>query len=236
MSDVPLMSLQFSWGAVTIGVAWIRGRGALIATRLLVGLFEAGFFPTSVAYLSFFYRRYDLGVRLALFYGQYAVAGAFSGAISYGIFTITDAKLLNWQYLFIIEGALTCFFAIVAWVLLPTGPGSAWYLTKEEQRFAADRIRQDNALYIRHRYQESGIEEDRLRKRDVIETAKDWKLWYVLVFNIMASVPPNAFNVFLPLVVEGLGYSSLHANLMSVPPFVCGAVSLYLFAWHSDRT
>ena len=45
------------------------------------GAFEAGFYPTAVAYLSFFYCRYDLAVRIALFYGQYAIAGAFSGSI-----------------------------------------------------------------------------------------------------------------------------------------------------------
>ena len=55
--------------------------GALIAIRLLLGLFEAGFYPTAVFYLSTFYTRFDLGVRIGLFYGQYAVAGAFSGAI-----------------------------------------------------------------------------------------------------------------------------------------------------------
>lgn len=54
---------------------------ALIATRLLIGLFEAGFYPTAVAYLSTFYTRFDLAVRIGLFYGQYAIAGAFSGSI-----------------------------------------------------------------------------------------------------------------------------------------------------------
>jgi hypothetical protein len=49
--------------------------------RLIIGAFEAGFYPTVVGYLSCFYRRYDLAVRLALFYGQYAIAGAFSGSI-----------------------------------------------------------------------------------------------------------------------------------------------------------
>jgi MFS family permease len=53
----------------------------LIAVRLLIGLFEAGFYPTAVFYLSTFYTRFDLAVRIALFYGQYAIAGAFSGAI-----------------------------------------------------------------------------------------------------------------------------------------------------------
>lgn len=55
--------------------------GALIAMRLLIGLFEAGFYPTCVSYLSFFYTRFDLAIRIAIFYGQYAIAGAFAGAI-----------------------------------------------------------------------------------------------------------------------------------------------------------
>lgn len=53
----------------------------LIALRLLIGVFEAGFYPTALFYLSTFYTRFDLAVRIALFYGQYAIAGAFSGAI-----------------------------------------------------------------------------------------------------------------------------------------------------------
>ncbi len=47
----------------------------------MIGVFEAGFYPTALFYLSNFYTRFDLAVRIALFYGQYAIAGAFSGAI-----------------------------------------------------------------------------------------------------------------------------------------------------------
>lgn len=93
----------------------------------------------------------------------------------------------------------------------------------------------DNAEFVTHTYGADGIERERLTKRDVVETARDWKTWYVLVFNICASVPSQAFSVFLPLVVQGLGYSSIQANLMSVPPYVCGAIGLYLFALSSDR-
>ncbi|KAB5554848.1 major facilitator superfamily transporter [Coniochaeta sp. 2T2.1] len=228
-------TMMISWGAVTIAQAFIHGRGQLIAMRLLIGLFEAGFYPTAVAYLSFFYPRFDLAIRIGIFYGQYAIAGAFSGALSYGIFQIRSGPLLNWQYLFVIEGVLTCLFAILAWFLLPAGPGSAWFLKADERAFAAERIRQDSALFVQHEYGEDGVETDRLSKRDIIETAKDWKLWFVLVFNICASVPTQAFSVFLPLVLKALGYSSLGANLMSIPPYVCGAVGLWIFAWNSDR-
>jgi hypothetical protein len=220
---------------VTICQCWIHGRGGLIGTRLLIGALEAGFYPTAVAYLSNFYRRYDLAIRVGLFYGQYAIAGAFSGAIAYGVFQIPNPRLWTWQYLFIIEGSLTCLMSIISYLLLPISPATAWFLTKEERVFAAERMRLDSAMYVQHRIAATGVEEDRLTRRDIVETAKDWKLWFVLIFNICASVPSQAFSVFLPLVVEGLGYTNLHANLMSVPPYVCGAVGLYIFAFSSDH-
>jgi sugar phosphate permease len=155
---------------------------------------------------------------------------------AYGIFQL-HGSLHNWQYLFIIEGALTCLIALIAWFWLPFGPGSAWFLTPSQRQFATTRMQIDSARYVQHTYGADGIEKskERLTKRDVKETAKDWKLWYILPFNICASVPGQAFSVFLPLVVKGLGYESIRANLMSVPPYVCGAVGLYLFAYSSDH-
>jgi MFS family permease len=229
--------LMISWGALTIGNAFIHGRGQLIAIRLLIGLFEAGFYPTALFYLSTFYTRFDLGLRMGIFFGQYAVAGAFSGAIAYGIFHL-KGHLQNWQYLFIIEGSLTIFIALVTLFWLPAGPSSAWFLTPAEREYATERIRRDNEKFVVHDDEPETrlhLTSHRLTKRDVIETAKDWKLWTVLICNICASVPSQAFSVFLPVVVKGIGFTSIQANLMSVPPYVCGAVGLYLFTFSSDR-
>ena len=72
---------QIGWGIFTLAHAFVRGKRSLIAVRLMIGAFEAGFYPTAVAYLSTFYGRYDMAVRIGIFYGQYAIAGAFSGSI-----------------------------------------------------------------------------------------------------------------------------------------------------------
>ncbi|KAJ4401639.1 hypothetical protein N0V91_007811 [Didymella pomorum] len=210
--------MMLGWGTFTLAHAFIRGRSSLIALRLMVGAFEAGFYPTAITYLSTFYCRYDLGVRIALFYGQYAIAGAFSGSIAYGVFKIKHTHLHNWQYLFIIEGGLTIFLGIIAWCWLPH-----------------ERLLQDNADSTGGDFSGNAPGKPKLSKRDVKETLRDWKLWYILIFNICASVPAQAFSVFLPLVVQGLGYSSLQANLMSVPPYLFGAATLYLFALSSDH-
>ncbi|KAF9690641.1 hypothetical protein EKO04_011517 [Ascochyta lentis] len=226
--------MMLGWGTFTLAHAFIRGRPSLITLRLMVGAFEAGFFPTAVSYLSTFYCRYDLGVRIAIFYGQYAIAGAFSGSIAYGIFQIDSTALHKWQYLFIIEGGLTILLGIAAWFWLPQCPESAWFLSAEDRQFATERILQDNASSMGQNYGYDARKRADLSWRGVKETMIDWKLWYCIVFNICASVPSQAFSVFLPLVVQGLGYSSLRANLMSVPPYLCGATTLYLFALSSD--
>lgn len=46
-----------SWSLVTIGTAFVRTYGALCALRVLLGLFEAGFFPCLILYISQVYKR-----------------------------------------------------------------------------------------------------------------------------------------------------------------------------------
>ncbi|CCC05073.1 hypothetical protein SMACR_07729 [Sordaria macrospora] len=265
------------WGGRVwiVGImAFIKGRVSLITTRLLVGAFEAGFYPTALAYLTAFYPPFDLAVRIALFYGQYAVAGAFSGAIAYVIFRIEHPTLKSWQLLFLIEGGATCLVALFAWAWLPEGPESAWFLTEEERRVFRRRRRvvdrttgkgwttesDDEGMNGRYHGEEDteiqrmvvtvpsaeDVEEEEEEEeeeasgrlvtwREIVQVVRDWKLWLLLFCNICASVPSTAFSVFLPLVVEDMGFSSLQANLMSVPPFIFGALGVYLFALSSDR-
>lgn len=80
-------------------------------------------------------------------------------------------------------------------------------------------MQQDTAEYIKHEYGHDGLEKDRLSKRDFKEAAKDWKFYGVILFNICASVPTQAFSIFLPLVLQGLGYTSIRANLVSPPNY-----------------
>lgn len=172
---IPIMML--GWGICTIAQAWTNSKATLIAIRLLVGAFEAGFFPTACAYLSTWYTRFDLAVRIALFYGQYAVAGAFGGCIAYGIFHIQGGALHNWQWLFVIEGTATCMFAILSWFWLPIGPGSAWFLNATDREYGVDRIRNDSDQYNQHNHRENEVDMNPLTRRDWVETGKDWKLW-----------------------------------------------------------
>ncbi|PWN53886.1 MFS general substrate transporter [Violaceomyces palustris] len=219
--------LMVCWGAFTIAHAFVKSEGMLIALRLMIGVFEAGFYPCAVYYLSSCYIRWDLARRLALFYGMYAVSGAFSGVIAYYLLQISAGQLRGWQYLFIVEGALTVTFAILAYFWLPQHPNTAFFLNQEERMWAVERISRDSGG-------KDGFSQT-LTKKDLVEAARDWKFWLLLPCNIAASTPSQAFSVFLPIIVEDLGHTSYHANLMSVPIYAIGAIGLYAIAWDSDR-
>lgn len=79
-----------------------------------------------------------------------------------------------------------------------------------------------------------------LTSHDVLSALTSWHLWWLLFCNILSAIPVSSFSVFLPLIVRGLTgvdpSSASLANLLSVPPFLVGAIVLFAFAIYSDRT
>ena len=57
----------------------------------------------------------------------------------------------------------------------------------------------------------------------------------MMVWNMIAVLPVHGFTVFLPPVLAGMGFSNLRANLMTVPPFLCGTLGLVILVYLSDR-
>ncbi|QDS74095.1 hypothetical protein FKW77_009643 [Venturia effusa] len=74
-----------------------------------------------------------------------------------------------------------------------------------------------------------------LTRADVLSALFDWKLWYLLVCNILSTMPVTAFLVFLPLILRQLTKSPALANLLTAPPSFVGALMLYSFTYWSDK-
>lgn len=78
-----------------------------------------------------------------------------------------------------------------------------------------------------------------LSRHDITSALLNYKIWHLLICNILSVIPATAFGVFLPLVVKqlspALSLSPAASNLLSAPPFACGAVVLFIFARWSDR-
>lgn len=76
------------------------------------------------------------------------LAGAFGGAIAYGVGHINGAAGLEaFRWLFIIEGIITLLSAFPLWFFLPDYPARAKWLNEADKRFAEDRLKERGGGY-----------------------------------------------------------------------------------------
>lgn len=231
---IPIMIL--GWGAVTTAQCALRGRGMLFGLRLLLGVFEAGFVPTSYYYVGTLYPAYMAGLRMGFISISFTFAGAFSALIAYGILQLESARWANWQLLFIVQGSVTLGIG-AACLFLPNRLSKAWFLTAEERTHAVRRMELDTAIMASAGGEHANSEEHdrRITLKNIIEAFRDWRKMLIVLWTACATVPAYGFSIFLPLIVQGMGYEGVKANLMSVPPFLVGAVALVSWVWLSDH-
>ncbi|KAI1305631.1 putative MFS transporter [Xylaria venustula] len=218
--------LMFSWGALTIGLGGVNSYASLTVVRFLLGVFEAGLFPGLVYYLTFWYKADERSIRVAFILASATLAGAFGGAIAYGIGHINKAGGLSaWRWLFIIEGIPSLLSAFFVFFFLPDYPEDAKWLTIQERDLAVHRLRLEGS---------KGASKA-MTWHDAKETLTDWRLWghYVIYFGI--SVPFSSLSLFTPSITAGLGYDDLRAQLMTVPPYAVAYVVQIFTSWSADH-
>lgn len=147
---------------------------------------------------------------MALILASATLAGAFGGAIAYGIGHINQASgLSGWRWLFIIEGAPSCLSAVAVWFVLPDFPETARWLSVEEKALAVERLRIEGSKGDSHN----------ITWADAKTTLTDWRLYGHYLIYFAVSLPFSSLSLFTPSITAGLGYKDLQAQLMTVPPW-----------------
>ncbi|PVH89419.1 high-affinity nicotinic acid transporter [Cadophora sp. DSE1049] len=221
-----LSFIAFAWGMVTLGMGFMQNWKALYACRLLLGFFEAGLIPCIDVYIGLVYKREERGQRSAIIFAFSALASAFGGILAYGLTQINGpGDFEGWRWLFIVEALLTILTVPVFFFLFPQEPRDAWFLTPEEK------------ILIRARYAKDphwGIDEE-FKWASCFSIFVDPKWYALVVFQFSVDVSLYGFTTFLPAILKGMGYTSVHANLLTVPIYVWGLLWFLFVAWMSDR-
>ncbi|KAH8766608.1 major facilitator superfamily transporter [Diaporthe sp. PMI_573] len=218
--------LMFGWGACSTGLAGAHNYATVTGVRFLLGVFEAGLFPGLVYYLTFWYKTDERSIRVAFILASATLAGAFGGAIAYGVGHMNQVHDISaWRWLFIIEGAPSCLSAFFVLFLLPDFPETVSWLSADERALALRRLHVEGS---------KGLHQSDWW-HDTKATLLDWRLWghYAVYFGI--STPFSSLSLFTPSITAGLGYKDLQAQLMSVPPYAVAYVVQILVSWSADR-
>ena len=132
------------WGAVSSLQAACTNPGGLVAVRFFLGVFEASFAPGCALYLSFWYLKSELSLRIAAYAGMSALSGVISGLIAYGMGNAKHLAVTSWQGLFIVEGVPTVVVGLLTLWILPGRPESSrshWFTDEEHEIILSRRTR-----------------------------------------------------------------------------------------------
>ncbi|GIZ41949.1 hypothetical protein CKM354_000523200 [Cercospora kikuchii] len=227
-----LGAICFLWGCVMIGMGFAPAWDVLAGLRVVLGLFEAGFFPACVYLLSTWYVRYEMGKRYSFFYLIGMFASAASGILAYGLMQMAGLADLNgWRWIFIMEGILTVIIAVVGWFFLvpfpDDHPEKSWnFLNEREVAWVIARVEADRADTV--------TEPFNLVK--FLKPASDPKVWgFAMIFCCLTTIT-YALAYFLPIILRnGMGFSVGEAQCLVTPPYAFAGIVMLICGWAGDK-
>ncbi|PGG95543.1 hypothetical protein AJ79_09998 [Helicocarpus griseus UAMH5409] len=223
-----LPTLCLCWGIITTLQSQVHNYEGLLAARFFLGLLEGGLFPGIVLYLSSFYRRHELQVRVGLFFSAAALSGAFSGLLAAAIQNMEGiGNQRGWQWIFCLEGLFTVLFGVFSFFVLPDTPAQVSLFTPQEATHCAHRLTLDTGANF--------PDTEKITLPRVLSTFRD-----LHVLNLCATLFCNGATLFglayfTPSIVQSLGYPPITTQLLTVPPFATGFLCTMLSAYLSDR-
>ncbi|KAI9745629.1 MAG: hypothetical protein M1818_001163 [Claussenomyces sp. TS43310] len=227
-AHVYVSGIVLCWGLTASLQSCVTSFVGLICLRFLLGIGEAGF--TGIPYyLSFFFQREELALRTGFFISAAPLATSFASSLAWLILRLGEnGPIAPWRLLFLIEGFPSVFIAVIAWHVVPDGPGTASYLTKRQKKVAR--------LRLRHQRAGSTTGEKRgLRWQEVLHALTDPKSYITALMFFCANMAFSSMPVFLPTIIHEMGHSSRTSQALSAPPYLLSFLIVILTAWWSDR-
>ncbi|KAF8629066.1 hypothetical protein AX15_003563 [Amanita polypyramis BW_CC] len=205
----------------------VKNYPQLVGVRVCLGVAEAGLFPGVAYYLTMWYPRHALQMRIGYFFGAATIAGAFSGLFAYCIGFMSGTRgYLGWSWIFIIEGAATVAVGVLALFVLVDFPATAGFLTLEERAYVVHKMKYDNS---------SVGEEEHFEWRHFWDALMDWQVWLHILIYMATIAPVYGIAFFLPSIIHSFGYSTPISQLLTVPPYVTATIILCIWAYYSDK-
>ncbi|KAL3476289.1 major facilitator superfamily domain-containing protein [Aspergillus californicus] len=230
----------FVFGLIATLQVLLRNRAGFLATRMLLGLAEAGYIPGSIYTLSTWYTPQELGRRVAiLFFGMFG-GNAISPLLGAGILQLHERSgLAGWQYIFLIEGIATMTVAVLLLIVLPTSPQRPKPLffnglirfSDREQYILTARMGLEPNPSTNQVQGQTGIPLSTVRR-----TLLDYRRWPHFLSTACVFATWSPLTTYTPSIIMSLGFNRVQANALSAIGASLTLPIVFLFAYISDRT
>ncbi|MBK5437672.1 MFS transporter [Pseudomonas sp. TH32] len=209
------------WGITSACMLFVRDVPTFYAMRFLLGVFEAGFAPGLIYYLSRWYGPNRMARAIAIVFIAGPVGGILGGPLSAWLITTLSGVggMAGWQWMFLIEGLPCVFLGGLMYFMLADRPGDATWLS------AADKALLEAEL---------GTASTRSHSfRAVLRDPKVYVLaaaYFCIIFSIYA------MSFWLPAIIRSLGINDTRQlGWYAAIPYIGAALGMYWIGRRSDR-
>lgn len=188
----------------------------------------AGFFPGVIIYLTTFYNKTSIALRIGYFFSASALSSAIGGLISYGIGEGMDgtAGWRAWRWIILVNGIATVVTGLVVPFVLPG--------TILKAKFLSDKDRHDMQTLREAELGQTKMGQE-MQKKDVMDGVTDWKTYAFGAVQFCGNLALYSFSVFLPTVINEIGgWSVAQAQALTVPVFFTGGMVYVVVCRISD--
>ncbi|KAJ4992101.1 major facilitator superfamily transporter [Stagonosporopsis vannaccii] len=219
------------FGIITLCTAFVTTWRQMIALRILLGIAMSGVYPGLTYVLSIWYTRKEQQLRFALMQSGEVTVLATGSIVNYGLNLLNGSHgLKGWQWMFIVQGAITTFLGIVTYWWMPDFPERAHtsfhFLDPAEAHVASSRIAHDRGDH----------HADPFAWRKVLVHAQDPKIYGFCTLYFLQNLVSTSMSYFLPIILQGgMGFNTGESILLSAPPYYYAVLPAILSSWAGDR-
>ncbi|KAF9890603.1 hypothetical protein FE257_005734 [Aspergillus nanangensis] len=225
------------WSAVAMGQYGLSGKASFLACRALLGMLQGGFIPDVILYLSYFYKHFELTIRLGFFWTAMGIADILASFLAFGLLHLRGVQgQAGWRWLFLLEGLITLIFGLVAFVLMPAGPcqtahwargKSGWFSPREEIIMVNRVIRDDPSKGTMHNRQP-------ITPRLLWQSLCDFDMWPLYILGITFQIPTQTPQQYLTLILRSMGFDTFTTNLLTIPSQVIQISSMLVLTYTAE--
>jgi sugar phosphate permease len=211
--------IMFTWGVVTILLAFTQNATMFYVLRFLLGASEAGLYPGVIYYLTLWFPQRHR-VRMLGYFTVGSSLGNMVGAPICG-WLLDKGGLLGlqgWQLVFIVTGIPSVLLTLVVLFCLPASPREAKFLNDEEKNWLA-RTLESESTQARKSAAGHGTLMSVLTEPRVIGMA---------LYYMMLSISVYGVSYWLPTLVKGFGVSNTTNGFLNIIPWLMATIVL---AW-----
>jgi D-galactonate transporter len=221
------LRIMVLWGLTSAATAFVTEAWQFYGIRLLLGMFEAGFFPGIILFLTYWYPSHRRGRVTGLFLFGMPITGVLGGPLSGMIMGGMEGLggMHGWQWLFIVEGLPTVLLGFLLYRMLPNKPSEARWLNDSEKALVQSVLDADHQVDTKPGHHGK-----------LAAALADPKTYVLAFVYFCCACAVYTVTFWLPTMIKGLGIASIASiGWITAVPYIFGAIGVLVISRSSDR-